>query len=103
MKTYIKAFYGTNDAVEAAIRKFDKIFRRMYNVYGGRRKYSGKDSDGHYEVIMSYTANWIDTFPGFSISSINRKFEQEAYRLPSNNNFWCDTIKEDDGTYKDRR
>lgn len=108
MRTYIKTFFGTNDAVEAGIRKFDQIFRRKYNVFGGRREYSGKDADGNYEVIMSYTADWSDMnglFPEFLIESINRSFNYEACRLPReyNDNFWCDVIKEDDGTYMSRR
>lgn len=103
-RTYIKAFFGTNEAVEAGIRKFDQIFRQMYNVYGGRREYSGKDADGNYEVIMSYTADWDDLdglFPEYRIESIARRFYLEACRLPKeyNDNFWCDVIKEDDGTY----
>ena len=33
-RTYVKAFFGTNEAVETAIRMFDRFFRRRYNVYG---------------------------------------------------------------------
>lgn len=110
-RTYVKVFFGTNEAVEAGIRKFDEVLRRMYNVYGGRREYSGKDADGNYEVIMSYTADWMDSdqmrflLPEFTIGAINRRFNHEANRLPMpiRDDFWCDVIKEDDGTYANRR
>lgn len=110
-RTYVKVFFGTNEAVEAGIRKFDEVLKRMYNVYGGRREYSGKDADGNYEVIMSYTADWMDSdlmrflFPEYTIGAINRRFNREADRLPMpiRDDFWCDMIKEDDGTYTNRR
>lgn len=110
-RTYIKTFIGTHDAVEAGIRKFDEVLKRMYNVYGGRRECSRKDADGNYEVIMSYTANWMDSdrmrflCPEYTIEAINRRFNREADRLPIpiRDDFWCDMIKEDDGTYANRR
>ena len=93
--TYLKVFHGTHEAVEAAVRKFDKVFRQVYNVYGGRREYSGKDADNNYEVIMSYTVIRSD-LTGARIRAIDRRFDREVYRLPLeySENFWCDTIKE---------
>ena len=95
IRKYYKAYYGSHEAVEAGIRKFDQIFRRMYNVYGGKREYSGKDADGNYEVVMSYTANWVEVsfLPEFTIEAINHRFNHEADRL-ANQDFWCDVIKE---------
>ena len=110
-RTYVKAFFGTHEAVETAIRMFDRVFRMRYNVYGGRREYSGKDADGNYEVIMSYTADWMDSdrmrylFPEYTIHGINRTFNHRMNRMPDTDDwfFWCDVIKEDDGTYANRR
>ena len=110
-RTYVKVFFGTNEAVETAIRMFDRVFRMRYNVYGGRREYSGKDADGNYEVIMSYTADWMDSdqmrhlFPEYTIHGINRTFNHRMNRMPDTDDwfFWCDVIKEDDGTYANRR
>lgn len=109
-RTYVKAFFGTNEAVETAIRMFDRVFRMRYNVYGGRREYSGKDADGNYEVIMSYTADWMDSdrmrylFPEYTIHGINRTFNHWMERMPDRDDwfFWCDVIKEDDGTFARR-
>ena len=98
-RTYVKQFFGTPEAVEAGIRKFDQVLRRMYNVYGGRREASYMTSDGEYTVVMSYTADWTDyggLFPSFRIEAINRQFNREADRLPKpfDTDFYCDVIKE---------
>ena len=101
-ETYYKAFFGTPEAVEAAVRKFDQVLRRMYNVYGGHREYSGKNAEGDYEVVMSYTANWnnlSNIFPEFRFQSINKRFAVEAARLPKEieENFWCDLLQDENG------
>lgn len=51
MYTYKVGFHGMNS--EAMVKTMDKIFRRWYNVYGGYRAMTTKDS-----VIMTYTAKW---------------------------------------------
>lgn len=106
-KTYYKTYFGTNEAVEAGIRKFDQVLRRMYNVYGGHREYSYKNADGEYQVTMSYTANWnglSNMFPEFRIQSINKRFAIEAARLPKEieENFYCDVLKDENGDPVDR-
>lgn len=89
--TYIKVFYGTHEAVEAAVRKFDKVFRQVYNVYGGRREYSGKADEGEYMVAMSYTTYGRNA--ELTIQAINRRFYDEVDRMSIRNDFYCDTIK----------
>ncbi len=44
--------------VEAAVKEMDRIVRRWYNVYGGRRIWSGKIENGEYLVKMHYRADW---------------------------------------------
>lgn len=100
VRTYVKQFFGTNEAVETAIRTFDKVFRMRYNVYGGRREYSGKNADGNYEVTMSYTADWMDSdrmvylFPEYTIDGIVRTFHRRMWRTPYGDDWWADVIKE---------
>lgn len=101
-RTYVKQFFGTNEAVETAIRTFDKIFRARYNVYGGKREGSYKTADGEYTVIMSYTANWFDSarmqylFPEYTAKGIERTFYHVTRNVPEEGNyyFYCDVIKE---------
>ena len=102
VRTYVKQFFGTNEAVETAIRTFDKVLRMRYNVYGGRREYSGKNADGNYEVVMSYTADWMDSdrmaylFPEYTIDGIVRTFHRRMWRMPDGDDWWEDVIKEAD-------
>lgn len=49
-----------NEQAEQAVRQMDKLFRRWYNVYGGKRTYSGKGAGDEYYIFMEYTANWDD-------------------------------------------
>lgn len=101
-RTYVKQFFGTNEAVETAIRVFDKVFRARYNVYGGYREASYKNTDGEYTVIMSYTADWMDSprmqylFPEYTIHGIERTFYRMTSDLPDTADwyFYCDVIKE---------
>lgn len=60
MTTYKVQFNGTVQDVEAMVRVMDKLFRQRFNVYGGKRLASYKDSKG-YHVIMCYSAGWIWT------------------------------------------
>lgn len=102
-RTYVKQFFGTNEAVETAIHLFDRVFRAKYNVYGGRREGSYKTADGEYTVIMSYTADWMDSsmqmlFPEYTAKGIERTFYHLTLRhnLPDTADwyFYCDVIKE---------
>ena len=101
-RTYVKQFFGTNDAVETAIRMFDRVFRMRYNVYGGRRESSYKTADGEYTVIMSYTADWMDSprmtclFPEYTAKGIERTFYHWTGKMPDTRDwyFYCDVIKE---------
>ena len=105
--TYSKQFFGTNEAVEAAIRKFDQVLRRMYNVYGGKRVFSGKTADGEYTVTMTYTANWItaEHLPEFWVESIDRRFNAEANRLPEpyDMDHWYTALKRADNSTMEGR
>jgi hypothetical protein len=47
-----------NEQVEQAVRIMDTLFRRWYNVHGGKRVYSGKGAGHEYYVFMEYTADW---------------------------------------------
>lgn len=101
MRTYTKQFFGTNEAVETAIRTFDQTFRERYNVYGGRRESSYKTADGEYTVIMSYTTDWMDPmmqieFPEYTARGIERTFCHRTSNLPNTGDwyFYCDVIKE---------
>lgn len=98
-QTYVKQFFGTNEAVETAIRIFDQVFRMRYNVYGGRRESSYKTADGEYTVIMSYTADfsdWNGLFPEYTAYGIERTFYYWTRKMPDTNDwyFYCDKIKE---------
>lgn len=101
-RTYVKQFFGTIEAVETAVKIFDKIFRMRYNVYGGRREASYKTPEGEYTVIMSYTAHWMDSprmqflFPEYQARGIERTFDHWTFRLPDTAEwyFYCDVIKE---------
>lgn len=101
-RTYVKQFFGTNEAVETAIRVFDRVFRARYNVHGGHREGSYKTADGEYTVIMSYTANWMDSprmtylFPEYSAKGIERTYDHLTRNLPDTPNwyFYADVIKE---------
>lgn len=64
MTSYKVMFNGTNEDVEQMIRIMDKLFRRWYNVYGGKREKSWRDNKG-YHVIMRYTAGWNDWWMQF--------------------------------------
>lgn len=100
--TYVKQFFGTIDAVEMAVKTFDKVFRARYNVHGGRREASYKTPEGEYTVIMSYTANWMDSpqmkylFPEYTIKGIEKTFNHLSMKIPDTENcyFYCDIIKE---------
>ena len=46
---------------EAAVKEMDRIVRWYYNVYGGRRVWSGKIENGEYLIKMHYRANWWDS------------------------------------------
>lgn len=50
---------------EMMARIIDKLFRKYYNVYGGRRLASWNDSEG-YHILMSYTADFISWWMDFS-------------------------------------
>lgn len=96
MATYVKAFFGTAEGVEAAIRTFDKVFRMRYNVHGGKREVTYKNHEGEYTVIMSYTADWCDfggLFPEYTFYGIERTFYHWMNRHPLNNEFYCDKGK----------
>jgi hypothetical protein len=101
-RTYVKQFFGTNEAVETAIRTFDQVFRERYNVYGGRREGSYRTADGEYTVIMSYTANWMDSarmtylFPEYTAKGIEKSFNYRTRNMPDTGDwyFYCDVIKE---------
>ena len=101
-RTYLKQFFGTNEAVEAAIRTFDQVFRERYNVYGGRREGSYRTADGEYTVIMSYTADWMDSprimslFPEYTAKGIEKSFNYRTRNIPDTGDwyFYCDVIKE---------
>ena len=92
VRTYVKTFFGDPRAVEQAVKKFDQIFRQWYNVYGGQRQDSGVDSDGNYEVVMYYTADW-GTFnglmPEYSMAGLEHAFDRATNRRPYNEDFWC--------------
>lgn len=95
VKKYMKQFWGDPEAVEAAIRVMDQVFRRRYNVYGGRREYTGKDPEGNYTVVMSYTADWVDhpymlqLFPEYPFRSIERSANRLCGRRPWAEAFWA--------------
>ena len=55
METKRVLFCGTDAEVEAMVRMADKIFRKLWNVYGGKREASWHEN-GEYKVVMSYTA-----------------------------------------------
>lgn len=57
-----------NEQAEQAVKLMDTIFRRWYNVYGGKRVYSGKGAGGEWYIFMEYTADWDTTeiWPDFS-------------------------------------
>lgn len=58
-KTYEMQVHGMDHTmVEWTIRMMDRLFRRWYNVYGGRRITSEKGLHGEYYVYVEYTANW---------------------------------------------
>jgi len=60
MTTYKVQFNGTVQDVETMVRVMDKLFRQRFNVYGGKRLTSYKDTKG-YHVVMSYSAGWVWT------------------------------------------
>ena len=101
-RSYVKQFFGTNEAVETAVRVFDKVFRERYNVYGGHREESYKTADGEYTVIMSYAADWmdsprmIDLFSEYTAKGIEKSFNYRTHNLPDTDEwyFYCNTIKE---------
>lgn len=99
MKTYAKQYFGDHEAVELAIRIYDRIFRKTYNVYGGKRALSEKDSDGNYHVIMLYSADWNDfdgLLPEGSPKGIDKRFNHKMSDIPENVDelVWWDVIKE---------
>lgn len=50
-----------NEQAEQAVKLMDGIVRRWYNVYGGKRVYSGKGAGGEWYIFMEYTADWDAT------------------------------------------
>ena len=60
MTSYTLMFIGDYTNAEAAVKAWDKAFRRLYNVYGGRRIESGKTRTGQFFVTMKYTARWAN-------------------------------------------
>ena len=65
MKSYKLTFNGKQADVEMMIKIIDKLFRRWYNVYGGKRVASWRDHEG-YHVVMVYTANWNNWWMPFT-------------------------------------
>lgn len=65
MKSYKLTFNGKQADVEKMIKIIDKLFRRWYNVYGGKRVASWRDNEG-YHVTMIYTANWNNRWMPFT-------------------------------------
>lgn len=93
--TYIKHFFGTPEAVEAAVRTFDQVFRMRYNVYGGHREGTYYTEDGDYNVIMAYTADFGDMgglFPEYSALGIDKTFYYWMRRHPLNEDFGSNNL-----------
>ena len=65
MTSYKVTFNGSNEDVEQMIKIMDKLFRRWYNVYGGKRESSWRDSNG-YHVVVIFTADWSNWWIGFN-------------------------------------
>lgn len=84
MKTYELRVNGINpEQVEQAVKLMDKIVRRWYNVYGGRRVYSGKGAGGEWYIFMHYTAAWENgaryDWPGWE--EIKRMYFRALYLI----------------------
>lgn len=84
-KTYEMTFNApTNEQAEHAVNLMDTIFRRWYNVYGGKRAYSGKGAGDEWYIFMEYTADWktTDLWPDFN--DLRRAFFQKLARVDRN-------------------
>ena len=53
-------FHGSCEAVNQMTRAFDRAFRELYNVYGGKRLASWREADTSFTARMSYTAMWTN-------------------------------------------
>ena len=58
--SYTVKFHGSCEAVSKMTRAFDRAFRKLYNVYGGKRLASWREADTSFTVRMSYTAAWTN-------------------------------------------
>ncbi len=58
--SYTVKFHGSCEAVNKMTRAFDRAFRKLYNVYGGKRLASWHEADASFTVRMSYTAMWTN-------------------------------------------
>ena len=84
-KTYEMTFNApTNEQTEHAAKLMDTIFRQWYNVYGGKRAYSGKGAGGEWYIFMEYTADWEtnDIWPDFN--DLKKYFFQKLARVDRN-------------------
>ena len=58
--SYTVKFHGSCEAVNQMTRAFDRAFRELYNVYGGKRLASWREADASFTARMSYTAIWTN-------------------------------------------
>lgn len=58
--SYTVKFHGSCEAVNQMTRAFDRAFRKLYNVYGGKRLASWREADTSFVVRMNYTAMWTN-------------------------------------------
>lgn len=84
-RTYELTVNGYDQAkVEQAIRLMDQIVRRWYNVYGGKRTYSGKGAGGEWYVFVEYTADWVESGLWVDWDDIRKGFYKRLMRFDQN-------------------
>lgn len=69
MTSYKIKFNGSCEAINEMTRAFDRAFRALYNVHGGKRIASERAANQGYSVVMEYTANWIN-WSGYRFESV---------------------------------
>lgn len=69
MTSYTIKFHGSCEAVNQMTRAFDRAFRELYNVHGGKRLASWREVDASYTVRMGYTVEWIN-WNGYRFESV---------------------------------
>ena len=71
MTSYKVKFNGSCEAINEMTRAFDRAFRELYNVYGGKRVASWRAVGTSYAVVMEYTADWMN-WDGYKFESVVR-------------------------------